>query len=202
MFERYDEPARRALFFSRYEASQLGSLSIETEHLLLGLMREPTGPAGRILGLLPLSDIRNDLEGRAAVRAKVTLSVEIPFSAGTKRALHLAAEEADLLRHRHIGPEHLLLGLLREDASVAGSTLGAHGLRVDDVRRQIVEPAAEPSVSSRSGSNAEALKQLEHITDLVQQLGLTLAGHDEAREQLAIILLDLQRLNQRLGDDR
>ena len=64
MFERYDEPARRVLFFSRYEATQLGSRSIETEHLLLGLIREMNSLAGPVLGALPRLDIRKELEER------------------------------------------------------------------------------------------------------------------------------------------
>ncbi len=203
MFERYDEPARRVLFFSRYEASELGSRSIETEHLLLGLLREPRGPGGRILGRLPLADIRKDFRDRAAGREKLPKSLEIPFSAETKLVLGFAAEEADRLNHRHIGPEHLLLGLLRADAPVARATLAAHGLRLDDVRQQIVELTANMSTSSPSSrSNAYALQQLKHITAVLQMLGPTLTGHDEATERLALIMLDLQALTELLGAER
>ena len=67
MFERYDESARRTLFFARYEASRLGVPSIETEHLLLGLIREPKGHARRLLFTLPLNEIRREFEsGRTA----------------------------------------------------------------------------------------------------------------------------------------
>jgi ATP-dependent Clp protease ATP-binding subunit ClpC len=201
MFERYDESARRVLFLSRYAASELGSPSIETEHVLLGLLREPTGPAGRILGALPL-DIYKDLKDRAAGREKLPASVEIPFSAGSKRVLRFAMEEADRLMHLHIGPEHLLLGLLREDESVAYSTLGAHGLRADDVRQRIVALVTDPSTPFPSGSNAEALRQIEHITGLVQQLGLTVTGHGEAHQRLAMVLLDLNGLRDSLAADR
>src|ERR1700722_5272018 len=108
MFERYTEEARRALFFARYEASQLGSVSIEPEHLLLGLIREGKALAGRISPRLPLplEEIRKDIEGRTIVRGKIATSVEIPFSAETKRVLQFAAEEADRLLHNHIAPEH------------------------------------------------------------------------------------------------
>ena len=65
MFERYTERARRVLFFARYEASQLGSLSIETEHLLLGLLRESEGLANRLFSRvhLPLHAVRKDIGG-------------------------------------------------------------------------------------------------------------------------------------------
>ena len=75
MFERYTERARRVLFFARYEASQLGSISIETEHLLLGLIREGKGLTSRIFARshLSLESIRKEIEGR-------TVFSRIPFS--------------------------------------------------------------------------------------------------------------------------
>jgi len=88
MFERYTERARRVLFFARYEASQLGSISIETEHLLLGLIREGKGLTSRIFARshLSLENIRKEIEGRTVFREKVSTSVEIPFSAETVEA--------------------------------------------------------------------------------------------------------------------
>jgi ATP-dependent Clp protease ATP-binding subunit ClpC len=125
MFERYTEKARRVLFFSRYEASQLGSVSIETEHVLLGLVREGKGLTSRIFARahLSLENLRTEVEGRAVFVEKVATSVGIPFSPETKRVLDAAAEEADRLQHNCIGAEHLLLGLLNEERSVAGSLL-------------------------------------------------------------------------------
>src|SRR6516162_80643 len=141
MFERYTERARRVLFFARYEASQLGSISIETEHLLLGLIREGKGLTSRIFARshLSLENIRKEIEGRTVFREKVSTSVEIPFSAETKRVLQFAAEEADRLLHNYIGTEHLLLGILREERSVAASILMEKGMRLNAVREDIVQ---------------------------------------------------------------
>jgi len=140
MFERYSERARRVLFFARYEASQLGSVSIETEHLLLGLLREGKGVTGRIFGRAHLSfdRIRREIEERTAFHEKISTSVEMPFSREAKRVLGFAAEEADRLLHNYIGTEHLLLGILREDRSVAASMLTEKGMRLDVVRDDIV----------------------------------------------------------------
>lgn len=123
MFERYTESARRALFFARYQASQLGSLCIDTEHMLLGVIRESKGMAAAILmrADCSLETLRKETEGRSVFREKVATSVEIPFSTETKRVLAHAAQEADRFRHSYIGSEHLLLGLIREEESVAGS---------------------------------------------------------------------------------
>src|SRR6201990_2477069 len=151
MFERYTERARRVLFFARYEASQLGSISIETEHLLLGLIREGKGLTSRIFARshLSLENIRKEIEGRTVFREKVSTSVEIPFSAETKRVLQFAAEEADRLLHNYIGTEHLLLGILREERSVAASILMEKGMRLNAVRDDIVQLLNEKTTLTR-----------------------------------------------------
>lgn len=137
MFERYTERARRALFFTRYEASDFGSLSIEAEHLLLGLLRENKGLTARVFAKCAMSYDAVRSEMRAATE-KVAVSVELPFSEATKNALQLAAAEADRLSHNYIGTEHLLLGLLAEGKSRAAAILMRHGLQLDGVRSQIV----------------------------------------------------------------
>jgi ATP-dependent Clp protease ATP-binding subunit ClpC len=151
MFERYTERARRVLFFARYEASQLGSVSIETEHLLLGLIREGKGLTSRIFqrSHLSLDSIRKEVEGRTVFREKVSTSVEIPFSGETKRVLQYAAEEADRLLHSYIGTEHLLLGILREERSVAASILMEKGMRLNSVRDDIVQLLNEKTSLTR-----------------------------------------------------
>ncbi len=151
MFERYTERARRVLFFARYEASQLGSISIETEHLLLGLIREGKGLTSRIFARshLSLEGIRKEIEGRTVFREKVSTSVEIPFSTETKRVLQFAAEEADRLLHNYVGTEHLLLGILREERSVAASILVEKGMRPNTVREDIVQLLNEKTTLTR-----------------------------------------------------
>ena len=151
MFERYTERARRVLFFARYEASQLGSISIETEHLLLGLIREGKGLTSRLFARsrLSLEEIRKEIEGRTVFREKVSTSVEIPFSTETKRVLQHAAQEADRLLHNQIGTEHLLLGILREDRSVAASILSGKGMRLSGVREDVVQLLSEKTTHAR-----------------------------------------------------
>src|SRR5688572_2619527 len=141
MFERFTEGARRALFFARYEASELGSTGIDTEHLLLGLIREGKGLTTRVFADagITLDDMRNEVLRRAPEQPKIATSVEIPFSAAAKHALQHAAQEADRLSHDYIGTEHLLLGLLREQGSVATDVLTSRGLHFDQVRKRIVE---------------------------------------------------------------
>lgn len=121
MFERLTERARRALFFARDETSQLGSTSIDTEHLLLGLIREGKGLTDRLFADagIGFDEIRDEVLRRVPARSKTSTSAEIPVSAAAVRVLQHAAQEADRLLHDYVGTEHLLLGLLSEQGSVA-----------------------------------------------------------------------------------
>ncbi len=150
MFERYTEKARRVIFFARYEASQFGSPYIETEHLLLGLLREDKSLANRFLrSHAAIESIRKQIEAHTTVREKVSTSVDLPLSHECKRVLAYGAEEAERLSHKHIGTEHLLLGLLREEKSFAAEILHERGLRLSAVREEIARTASEKSSSSR-----------------------------------------------------
>jgi ATP-dependent Clp protease ATP-binding subunit ClpC len=151
MFERYTEKARRVIFFARYEASQFGSPYIETEHLLLGLLREDKALTNRFLrSHASIESIRKQIEGRTTIREKVSTSVDLPLSQECKRVLAYAAEEAERLSHKHIGTEHLLLGLLREDKSFAAEILHERGLRLSSIREELSRAQSEKVASSRS----------------------------------------------------
>jgi hypothetical protein len=137
MFERYTEKARRTIFFARYEASQFGAHKIETEHLLLGLLRDDKALAQRFLGTTSSESIRKQVEARTIRREKVSTSVDMPLSHECKRALAYGAEEGERLKHKHLGTEHLLLGLLREKGCFAAEILRGVGLDVEQVREKI-----------------------------------------------------------------
>ena len=138
MFERYTEKARRTIFFGRYEASQFGSPYIETEHLLLGLLREDKALANRFLrSHAAVESIRRQIERHTAPGEKVSTSVDLPLSHECKRVLAYGAEEAERLNHEYIGTAHLLLGLLREEKCFAAQLLREQGLTLDSVREQV-----------------------------------------------------------------
>ncbi|MCI0660335.1 MAG: hypothetical protein L0220_04605 [Acidobacteria bacterium] len=144
MFERYTEKARRVIFFARYEASQFGASQIEAEHILLGMLREdrhisarffPRGSPG-----IAQSLIRKHIEDRIVIGSRVTASnVDLPLSAEAKRVLAYAAQEAEDLGHSYIGTEHLLLGLLVEERTIAFELLTEMGVVAYDVRKVIKE---------------------------------------------------------------
>ena len=141
MFERYTEKARRVIFFARYEASQFGDVAIEPEYLLLGLLREDE----RLLrwlfpsGAVSSDSIRKQVEARKPPGEKVPTSVELPLSPQSKRVLAYAHEESDMLNDRHIGTEHLIVGLLREEESIASHILYGLGLRLPTVREILAQ---------------------------------------------------------------
>ena len=150
MFERYTEKARRVIFFARYEASQFGSPYIETEHLLLGLLREDKALANRFLrSQANIESIRKQIEAQTTVREKVSTSVDLPLSHECKRVLAFAAEEAERLSHKHIGTEHLLLGLLREEKCFAAEILHERGLRLTSVREEIARSTSERTTTTK-----------------------------------------------------
>jgi ATP-dependent Clp protease ATP-binding subunit ClpC len=171
MFERYTEKARRVIFFARYEASQFGSPYIETEHLLLGLLREDKALTNRFLrSHASVESIRKQIEGHTTIREKVSTSVDLPLSNECKRVLAYAAEEAERLSHKHIGTEHLLLGLLREEKCFAAEILQERGLRLPAIREELQRTTQEkvPSSQSSKGQRGEQSMLAEFSRDLTQ----------------------------------
>jgi len=140
MFEKFTEKAKRILFLARYEASQQGSKVIGTEHLLLGLLKEGEETSRELFRRANVSMelLQAELERRGPTHEKLSTSVEIPFSEEAKKALQHAEEEAERLMHPHIGTEHMLLGLLRLEESVAGRMLAERGMRLFAVREDAV----------------------------------------------------------------
>src|ERR1700704_4028180 len=150
VFERYTEKARRVIFFARYEASQYGSPYIETEHLLLGLMREDKALANRFLRSHgSIESIRKEIEQRITIRERISTSVEVPLSQESKRILNFATEEAERLGHKHVGTEHLLLGILREEKCFGAEILQERGLRLSTLREELARSAGEKTPASR-----------------------------------------------------
>ena len=130
MFEKFTEKAKRVLFLARYEASQMGSRVIGTEHLLLGLLKEGEEVTRELFARsnINVDMLRAELEEIGPSREKISTSVEIPFSEETKKALAYADEEASRMLHTYIGTEHLVLGLLRVEHSAAARILMEKGM--------------------------------------------------------------------------
>ena len=134
MFDRFTDPARKAMVLSRKEASRLRHDFIGTEHILLGILQ--IDPLAELLAKLGIDsgDVRRKVESAVVSgRKEVTLG-ELPFTPRAKKALELSVEEAYALGHNFIDIEHLLAGLIREKEGVAGQVLCAMGLDTEKVR--------------------------------------------------------------------
>lgn len=173
MFERFTEKARRVIFFARYEASQFGSPYIETEHLLLGLLREDNVLNRRFLPPGAPEKIRMEVQKNTLIREKTSTSADIPLSNESKRVLAYASGEAERLGHKHIGTEHLLLGLLREEQALAARSLRTSGVTLEKVREDLGHtphppPAREvPPPPSLRVSPSANLVPLEPVFPLI-----------------------------------
>jgi ATP-dependent Clp protease ATP-binding subunit ClpA len=193
MFERFTERARRSIFFARIEASVYGSRHIESEHLLLGILRDdPT-----IRANLPVEEVRNEIERRAMRKKPTSTAVDIPLSIESQRALAYAAEEAERASHEPIDCVHLIAGLTRIETSLATQVLREHGFATQEARDLIRKfaPALPPPLKGRgslratSGTMREAPPEplapsleaiVEKLDNLVHQAAESLEKLSEA----------------------
>ena len=149
MFEKYNEKARRALFFARYEASKLGSRVIESEHILLGILREGEESVGELLQRFKVraDDLRREIEGERVFVERISSTAELPLSEESKKILAYSSHEAESMLHATVGSEHLLIGILRVEHCVAMRLLERHGLELEKVRSEVVAIAKEREAS-------------------------------------------------------
>lgn len=148
MFQRYTQAARRVIFWARYMAGRAGSPNIETEHILLGLLREDKGLALRFLGSpWAVQEIWEAVEQIKPVQENAPVLKEIPLTNESKCVITFAFEEADAVSHKHVCTEHLLLGLLREEESLAAQILSGRGVRLASTRQELTQTPHDDSVT-------------------------------------------------------
>jgi ATP-dependent Clp protease ATP-binding subunit ClpA len=159
VFERFTERARQVVVLAQEEARTLKHNYIGTEHILLGLLREEEGLAARVLVSLDITLER----ARAAVMRMVGSGEEvtagqIPFTPRAKKVLELALREALSLDHNYIGPEHVLLGLVRENEGVAARILLDFDADADTIRNAVLRMlgGASPSRGVVVGTTGSA----------------------------------------------
>jgi len=165
-------------------AGRVGSPEIETEHLLLGLLREDKVLARRCLGSpWAANALWRKIEQSKPVREKIPGSREIPLSSASKHVLALAEEEADLLSNKHVCTEHLLLGLLREEKCFAAEILHELGVRLAATREDLLRIPHDDSASEEfvreSGPMPEDIVELRtRIRSIVSRMEGAIANHD------------------------
>ncbi len=177
--ERFTQRARRVLSLAHKEAERMHHAQIGTEHLLLGLLRDQGGIAGRVLRELGL-----DMESVLTVTEGITgygdyRGDALALSPGTQRVLELAVEEARKLGHHYIGVEHILLGLIEHGKGVAHDVLGQLGLTSEQIRRQtlrVIEETKEKSKLQRESKRSRRSKRSKSksATPMVDQLAVDL----------------------------
>jgi len=180
--ERFTQRARRVLSLAHQEAERMRHDYIGTEHLLLGLLREEGGVAGRVLRELGLEagrveEMIDRLTGAGSAR-----SGKLDLSPGTQQVLEFAVEEARRMGHHYIGTEHILLGLVRYNEGVAMDVLRKMGITPEQIRRQTRRVLQESSASRRTGVSAEQKatpargEQAKPKTPMVDQLATDLTS--------------------------
>ncbi|MBX3066475.1 MAG: ATP-dependent Clp protease ATP-binding subunit [Anaerolineae bacterium] len=152
--ERFTQRARRVLSLAQEEAERLQHSYIGTEHLLLGLMREEGGVAGRVLRDLGLDQRKvEELVERMTRAGQRAPNTRLDLSPGTKKVLELAVDEARRMGHHYIGTEHLLLGLVRQTEGIAIDVLKRLNVSPEEVRRQTRRVLQESPVQGRDRGN-------------------------------------------------
>jgi ATP-dependent Clp protease ATP-binding subunit ClpC len=156
VFERFTDRSRRVLVLAQEEARLSGHNFIGTEHLLLGLIQEREGIAARaLMGLdITLDEVRTSVEAMVGPGGGQPFGSP-PFTPRAKKALDLSIREALQLGHSYIGPEHMLLGLLREGEGVAAQVLQHLGADLPGVRQAVLtEMSGYQGLSSEGGQPA------------------------------------------------
>jgi ATP-dependent Clp protease ATP-binding subunit ClpC len=145
-FDKFTERARKVLSLAQEEAQRFQHNYIGTEHLLLGLVREGEGVAGKVLTSLgvDLEKVRKAVEDIIGRGDRIVLG-EIGLTPRAKKVIELAVDEARRLNHHYIGTEHLLLGLLREGEGVGAGVLLSFGLSLQEVRAKTIQVLNEQS---------------------------------------------------------
>jgi len=141
MFDKFTDRARKVMALAREEAKRFNHEYIGTEHILLGLVKEGSGVAANVLQNLDidLKKIRLEIEKIVQTGPDLVSVGQLPFTPRVKKVLEYAIEEARAMGHNYIGTEHQLLGLLREQEGVAAQVLLNLGLKLDDVREEVIE---------------------------------------------------------------
>src|ERR1700733_12738220 len=135
MYERFTDRARKMMALANQEAWRLGHQQIATEHILLGLVKEGSGVGANVIKSfnVDLRRVRSEVEKQIERRPMVAGAGKLPQTPIAKKVTEFAIEEARTLEHKHVGTEHMLLGLLKENQGVAYTALSIVGLSLDSV---------------------------------------------------------------------
>jgi len=200
MWQRFTEKARKIIFYAQEEAQGHGDGYVSTEHILLGLLREPDSTAGRTLELLQ----KNPHEIREAVilqlpKADTRPSQDMTLTPRAKQVIDLAYDETRMLRNDYIGTEHLLLGLIHERESIAARVLKKMGVDLEATREAVatIQTNNPEEFAVRNASKSSSEFQYRTTMNRVREW-VTWAAHLE--DPHASLSDDLKQLQAKLAE--
>src|SRR5687767_15422933 len=165
MYERFTDRARKVMQLANQEAQRFNHEYIGTEHILLGLVKEGSGVAANVLKNLDVDLRKIRLEVERIVQhgqgGDQVVMGRLPHTPRAKKVIEYSIEEARNLNHSYVGTEHLLLGLLREQEGVAAQVLMNLGLKLEDVREEVLNLLGhnmDPNEGSSGGGERTASK--------------------------------------------
>src|SRR4030042_589819 len=140
MFERFTDRARKVMALANQEAQRFNHDCIGTEHILLGLVKEGSGVGAQVLKNLDvdIKKLRLEIEKMVKSGPDMVTRGKLPQTPRAKKVIEFAIEEARSLNHNYVGTEHILLGLLRESDGIAAQVLMDLGLKLEDVRQEVL----------------------------------------------------------------
>jgi ATP-dependent Clp protease ATP-binding subunit ClpC len=161
MFDRFTDRARKVMNLAKSEAQRLNHEYIGTEHILLGLVQEGSGVAANVLRNMgiDLKRIRAEIEKLVKGSSTMVPMGNLPFTPRAKKVLELSLEEASQLGHNYIGTEHLLLGLIKESEGIAARVLTNLGVKLEDVREEVLEFLGAPQGEAEGEERGEGQGQ-------------------------------------------
>jgi ATP-dependent Clp protease ATP-binding subunit ClpC len=176
MFERFTDRARKVMALANQEAQRFNHEYIGTEHILLGLVKEGSGVGANVLKNLgvDLRKVRLEVEKLVKSGPEMVTMGKLPQTPRAKRVIEYAIEEARNLNHNYVGTEHLLLGLLREQDGVAAQVLMNLGLKLDDVREEVLNllgAGVETEETSAMATSGESPKKGKSKTPALDSFG-------------------------------
>ncbi len=154
MFERFTDRARKVMALANQEAQRFNHEYIGTEHILLGLVKEGSGVGANVLKNMDvdLRKVRLEVEKLVKAGPEMVTMGKLPQTPRAKKVIEYAIEEARSLNHNYVGTEHLLLGLLREHDGVAAQVLRNLGLKLEEVREEVLNLLGATGETDDSGS--------------------------------------------------
>lgn len=195
MWDKFTEHARKVIILAQGKAEELNHIYVDTEHILYALMQDGESFAVKVVqGLGVETDaLLRSLKDLFVVEARKGKSREIAFTPSSKRVLELAFEEARALNHAHIGTEHLLLGLIRENEGVAARLLKEKGLTIEKTRTQVISllegDPATPSVKKKKSRTSFLDEFSRDFTEMARENKLDpVVGRDLEIERVIQIL--------------